>query len=148
METDHLIETCRETGIIGRIEINLATEIVIRIGTEKMRETDLATEISRVMGTGRMIGIREMMNISNMTEIRIETQHLLDPVVVLDVVLVVMILMIRMETIAVLRSGSQAEAEETVLLRREVLEDGQLKVQILEREKEIGIMAINLTSLH
>src|SRR5271170_7190805 len=101
MRTDHLIETCRETGIIGMKKINLATEIVIGIGTEEMRETDLATEISREIGTGRMVGIMEMMNISNMTEIRIETQHLLDPVVVLVVVLVVMILMIRMETIAV-----------------------------------------------
>src|SRR5271170_233445 len=102
MKIDHLIETCRETGIIGMKGINLATEIVIGIGIEKMRETDLATEISRVMGTGRMIGIMGMMNINTTTEIKRETQHLLDPVVVLDVALVVMILTIRMETIAVL----------------------------------------------
>src|SRR5271170_6767082 len=102
METDHLIETCRETGIIGMKEINLATEIVVRIGTEKMRETDLATEIGRGMETGRMIGILEMMNTNITTEFRIETQHLLDLVVVLVVALEMMILVIRTETIVVL----------------------------------------------
>src|SRR5271170_3314638 len=114
METDHLIETCRETGIVGIKKINLATEIREMITTEKMRETNLATEISREMETGEMIGIMEMRNISSTTEIKIETQHLLDPVVVLDVAVVVMIRMIRMEIRAVLHSGNQAEEEETV----------------------------------